>query len=104
MIPILNFFNWYNQLLLVLGRLSLVELDTIVYWLSYSVAKYLLLTWFQAILDRFFQGAHQFWASLAKGVGEWEAKGGGVGWEVEKAFENVSRVVPQWRHGHQSSP
>ena len=36
--PCFKIFNWYNQLLLVLGRLSLVELDTIVYWLSYSVA------------------------------------------------------------------
>ena len=36
--PRFKIFNWYNQLLLVLGRLSLVELDTIVYWLSYSVA------------------------------------------------------------------
>ena len=37
-IPVFKIFNWYNQLLLVLGRLSLVELDTIVYWFSYSVA------------------------------------------------------------------
>ena len=43
-IPVLKFLIGYNQLLLVLGRPSLVELDTIVYWLSYSVALYLLLT------------------------------------------------------------
>ena len=40
-IPVLKFLI---GLLLVLGRLSLVELDTIVYWLSYSVALFLLLT------------------------------------------------------------
>ena len=27
----------------------------------------------------FFEGVHQFWASVAKGVGGWEAEGGGVG-------------------------
>ena len=38
-IPVLKFLiGIANQLLLVLGRLSLIELDTIVYWLSYSVA------------------------------------------------------------------
>ena len=34
-IPVLKFLIGIT---LVLGRLSLVELDTIVYWLSYSVA------------------------------------------------------------------
>ena len=42
---------------------------------------------------------HQFWASVAEGVGGWvggwEAEGGGVGWEVAKACEKVSRVALQ---------
>ena len=52
----------------------------------------------------FFEGAHQLLASVAKGVGRWEAEGGGVGWKVAKACKKVSRVAPQQRHGHQSSP
>ena len=32
------YYLWCNQLLLVFGRLSLVELDTTVYWFSCSVA------------------------------------------------------------------
>ena len=31
-------FNWCNQLLLLLGQLSFVELDSTVYWLYYNVA------------------------------------------------------------------
>ena len=32
------------------------------------------------ILDHFFEGAHQFWASVAKGVGSGRPRvGGGVG-------------------------
>ena len=88
--PRFKFFNWCNQLLLVLRRLSVVDLDTIVYWLSYSVsllaflwcglifATYLISVHFRL----FFEGAHQFWASVAKGVG---GRGRGVGWEVAKA-------------------
>ena len=68
----------------MLGRLSLVKLDTTVYWFSYSVGYLLDLRPFQIV---FFEGAHQFWASVAKEVGGWEAEGGGVGWEVAKACE-----------------
>ena len=31
-------------------------------------------------------------------------RAGGVGWEEAKASEKVSRVAPQQRRGHQSSP
>ena len=43
----------------------------------------------------FFQGAHQFWASVAKGVGGWEAEGGGWGerWQkLVKSVQSSSRV------------
>ena len=53
----------------------MVNLDTIVYWLSYSdviFATYLISVHFRS----FFEGAHKFWASVAKGVGGWEAEGG----------------------------
>ena len=33
--------------------------------------------------------------NILLGVGGWEAEGGGVGWEVAKACEKVSRVAPQ---------
>ena len=36
------------------------------------------------ISDRFFEGAHQFWASVAKGVGGREAEGGGWGGRWQK--------------------
>ena len=92
-IPVLKFFNWYNQLLLMLGQLSLLELDTIVYWLSDSVT-YLILGHFSS----FFEGAYQFWASVAEGVGGW-----GVGWEVAKACVKVSRVDMVTRAVHSCS-
>ena len=37
----------------------------------------------------FFEGADQFWASVAKGVGRWETEGGMVGWEMAKLVKSV---------------
>ena len=41
-----------------------------------------------------FEGARQFWASVAKGVGGREVRVG-MGWEVATACEKLSREAPQ---------
>ena len=37
----------------------------------------------------FFEGAHQFWASAAKGVGRWETEGEGWGGRWQKLVKSV---------------
>ena len=79
----------------MLGRLCLVELYSLInilnlIWYSLEFVTCLILGHFRS----FFEGVHQFWASVAKGVGGWEV-GVGVRWEVATGSEKLSREAPQ---------
>ena len=76
--------------------IGLLELDSLIYWVYYSIVTCLIVVHFRWL----FRGTHQFWAIVAKGVGGQEVRTGGWVGGVSKTVQRSSTV----KHGHQSSP